>query len=199
MTKLKFLLLLNDKLSFLSPEDREERLNFYSEMIEDRIEEGLSEEEAVAAVGTAEEIAAQIVTEVPLTKLVKERITPQRKMKTWEIVLLAVGSPVWVSLLVAAAAVVFALYVSFWSIVISLWAVFGSVIACVLGGITCGVGFVCAGNVLSGVALIGAGIICAGLSIFLFYGCEAATKGAVLLAKQMASGIKNRVIKKEAA
>ena len=51
MTKLKFLLLLNERLSHLPSKEVEERLAFYSEMIEDRMEEGLSEEEAVSEVG----------------------------------------------------------------------------------------------------------------------------------------------------
>jgi uncharacterized membrane protein len=63
MTKLKFLLELEKKLSALSQEDIEERLTFYSEIIEDRVEEGISEEDAVAPIGNIEEIAAQILAE----------------------------------------------------------------------------------------------------------------------------------------
>ena len=57
MTKLKFLLSLHDKLSDLPQNEVEERLSFYSEMIEDRMEEGVSEEEAVSARGSVDEIA----------------------------------------------------------------------------------------------------------------------------------------------
>ena len=199
MTKIQFLLLLNNKLSCLSLKDREERLSFYSEMIEDRMEEGLSENEAVAAIGSVDDIVAQIVSEVPLAKLVKEKIKPRRKMRTGEILLLVLGSPVWAPLLIAAIAVALALYLSLWAVVISLWAVAGSVIACALGGVLSGVGFVCVGNLLSGIALMGAGVVCAGLSIFLLYGCKAATNGSVLLAKRMVIGLKNSFITKEAA
>ena len=45
MTKKEFLSGLRKKLSGLPQEDSEERLNFYSEIIDDRVEEGLSEEE----------------------------------------------------------------------------------------------------------------------------------------------------------
>ena len=54
MNKIEFMQKLKDGLAGLSPKDREEQLNFYSEMIDDRIEEGLSEEEAVAYVQTGE-------------------------------------------------------------------------------------------------------------------------------------------------
>ena len=63
MTKLNFILSLNEKLSGLPQNDIEERLRFYTEMIEDRMEEGLSEEEAVLAVGSVDEIAEQILAE----------------------------------------------------------------------------------------------------------------------------------------
>ena len=73
MTKLQFLLALHDKLAGLPRNEVEERLNFYSEMIEDRMEDGLSEEEAVAAVGSIDEIAEQITADIPLIKIVKEK------------------------------------------------------------------------------------------------------------------------------
>ena len=181
MTKLKFLLSLQDRLSDLPQEDVEERLGFYSEMIEDRMEEGLSEEEAVAAVGAVAKIAAQIISEIPLPR---EKTKQNRQLKVWEIVLLVLGSPVWLSLLIAAFAIVLSLYVSLWTIIISLWAVFGSVIACAFAGIVSGIVFALAGYALAGVAMIAAGIVCAGLSIFLFFGCKAATKGTVWLTKK---------------
>ena len=64
-------------------------------MIDDRMEEGLAEEEAVSSFGTPEEIADQILSEIPLSRLVRERVKPKRALKAWEIVLLVLGSPVW--------------------------------------------------------------------------------------------------------
>ena len=46
-------------------------------------------------------------------------------------------------------------------------------------------------------ALIGAGIVCAGLSIFFWLGCKAITQGAMTMTKKMVIGMKNRLIKKE--
>ena len=109
MNKQDFLLRLRAGISGLPQEDIEERAAFYNEMIDDRMEEGLSEEEAVAEIGPVDEIVQQIIADTPLTKIVKENVKPKRKLKTWEIVLLAVGSPIGVSRLIAAAAVVFSL------------------------------------------------------------------------------------------
>lgn len=192
MTKLRFLLLLQDRLSGLPQDDVEERLNFYSEMIEDRMEEGLSEEEAVAAVGAIDEIAAQIVADIPAAK---EKVKGRRQLKAWGIVLLALGSPIWISLLVAGFVVILSIYISLWSMIVSLWAAFASLVACGFSVVVVGIAFALGGNGLTGVAMIGAGIVSAGLSIFLFYGCKSATKGTILIAKNAGLGIKNCFVK----
>lgn len=199
MLKQKFLAQLRDALCGLPQRDIDERLTFYSEMIDDRMEEGLSEEDAVAAVGSVDEIFAQVVADIPFSKIAKEKLKPKRRLTAWEIVLLALGSPIWLTLGIAVFAVILSLYISLWAVVISLWAVFGSLVGCALGGIVAAIVFACSDNLLTGIAMLGAGMLLAGLSIFMFFGCRAATKGTVLLAKKMALGIKNCFIKKEAA
>lgn len=197
MNKQDFLGLLRKGLSGLPQEDIEERLTFYCEMIEDQMEEGLSEEEAVAAVGTVDEIVAQIAADIPRAKAPLEEIKPKRDLKMWEIILLALGSPIWLSLAISGVAVIFSLYVSLWAVMISLWAVFGSLVGCSAGGLVAGIAIACNGNVLPGVAMIGAGIVCAGLSIFAFCGCRAATNGILICTKKAAEWTKNRFLKKE--
>lgn len=65
MTKQAFMDALTKGLSSLSKEDRERIVEYYSEMISDRMEDGLSEEAAVADVGNWEDIAQQILSELP--------------------------------------------------------------------------------------------------------------------------------------
>lgn len=199
MTKREFLAQLRKGLSGLPQDDIEERLTFYGEMIEDRKEEGLSEEEAVSAVGSAREIAAQVVAETPLAKIAKERIKPKRRLSAGEILLLALGSPLWLSLSIAAFTVILSLYISLWAVLISLWAVFVSFAACSIGGVLACVIFAVGGNSTSGVAVLAAGVVCAGISIFVFYGCKAATKGTLILTKKTAIWIKNCFRGKEKA
>lgn len=199
MTKQEFLAQLSKGLTGLPQDDIEERLTFYSEIIDDHMEEGLSEEEAVSAVGSVDEIVVQVISDIPLTKVAKERIKPKRRMQAWEVVLLVIGSPIWLSLLIAAFAVIVSLYIVLWSVVISLWAVFASLAACSIGGVLACVIFTIGGNGASGFAMLAAGIVCAGLSIFMFYGCKAATKGSAILTKKLPLWIKNCFIKKEEA
>lgn len=197
MTKQEFLTALRERLCGLPKQDVEERLGFYSEMIDDRIEDGCTEEEAVLAIGSVDGIATQIIADIPLTKIAKESIKPKKRFKAWEIVLLALGSPIWLSLAIAAAAVILSLYVVLWSVIISVWSVFAALVACAFGGIAAGAIFAVSGNGIAGGAVIGAGLVCAGVSVFLFFGCRAATKGILLLTKQMALGIKKCFVRKE--
>lgn len=197
MGKQEFLDRLRAALSGLPREDIEERLTFYSEMIDDRVEEGLTEEQAVAEIGTVDEIVAQIMAEIPLSKLVKERVRPKRALRAWEIFLLVLGSPVWVPLLLAGIAVILAVYTAVWAVIVSLWAVEASLAGTALGGAMSAV-FACfQGNGIAGVAMLGAGFVCAGASIFWFFGCRAVTKGILLLTKKTALGLKSLFIGKE--
>ena len=197
MNKQEFLVQLRKGLSGLPEDDIDERLTFYSEIIDDRMEDGISEEDAVSEIGNTDDIVSQVIADVPLTKLVKEKMTPKRKLRAWEIVLLALGSPIWLSLLIAALAVIFSLYAVLWSVIVVLWAAFASLLSCGLAGIVAGIYFAAGGNGITGIAMIGAGIVCTGLSVFMFFGCKAATKGILKLTKKLAVRVKNRFIKKE--
>lgn len=197
MNKNEFLSALRAALSGLPEGDVEERINFYSESIDDRMEEGITEEEAVAALGAVDSIASQIISETPLVKIVKKKLSASRAFKTWEIVLLAVGSPVWLSLGIAAVAVVISLYAVLWSVIASVWAVFVSLCASAFGGIAGGAVLVFMGSTMQGIALIGAALSCAGLAIFAFIGCKAATAGSTVLTKKICYAIKNLLLGKE--
>lgn len=199
MSKQEFLEHLHKGLFGLPQEDIEERLAFYNEMIDDRIEEGLSEEDAVSAVGSVNEIVAQVVADIPLAKIAKERIKPKRRLSAGEIVLLALGSPIWLSLGFATFVVILSLYISFWAVIISLWAVFASFAGCSIGGVLACVIFNVGGNGASGLAMLATGIVCAGIAIFMFYGCKAITNGTLILTKKIAIWTKNCFIKKEEA
>lgn len=191
MSKQEFLDALKEKLSGLSEQDKEERTGFYSEMIDDRIEEGLSEEEAVASVGNIDEIAFEISSDKEKNKKTKTK----RKLKTWEIVLLAVGSPIWASLLIIAVSVVISLYASMLAVAVSVWAAFGALAGASVFGIGWGAITICTGEIFGGVAFIGTAIACAGLSLFAFLGSKEFTKLSIGIPKKIvlvAKGICNK-------
>lgn len=199
MHKQEFLLQLRKGLSGLPKDELEEHLTFYSEMIDDRMEDGIGEEAAVRELGSVEALVSQTVAEIPLSKLVKERIAPNRKLKAWEIVLLVLGSPVWLPLLLAALAVFAALYVVLWSVLLVLWSVCLAFAVCGAACVAAGVWFIIKGNVMQGLAAVGAGLFCAGLAIFLFFGCKAATKGVWKLTQKIGLWVKNCFVRREEA
>ena len=194
MTKIDFLLKLNEKLSGLPEEDVKKSLEYYSEMIDDRMEDGLSEAEAVAAVGEPAEIAAQIeaqiLSEMPLGQLVRTKLKPQRSLRVWEIVLLVLGSPVWIPLIASAVATVFSVYVSLWSVVIALYAaafaLCVSAIGCIIGS------FFMIGSMPKVIVTWGAALLCAGLAILIFMLSNLAAKGLVALTKWVWNSIFHR-------
>ncbi len=197
MTKLEFLEELKNRLDAFGEYEKENWLKYYSEIIEDRIEDGQSEEESVESLGDMDSIITEILDQTPITKLAKAKLN-RKTLRGWEIALLIIGFPLWLPLLIAAFAVILSVYASIWSVIISLWAAFASVVACALSGIVVGIGFILTGTFLSGIALIGAGLALSGFSIFLFFGCKAATDGTIWLTKKIILSVKNSFIKKEA-
>ena len=188
MTKNQFLQSLQERLSALPREEREERLNFYSEMIDDRMEEGLSEEEAVSAVGSADEIAGQIIEEYTPEK----KKAPEKEHNAGKTALIIAGSPVWFPILLALAAVSFSVW-------ISLWAIFGAVCGGAVGGLVGSVLIIVGGNVSSGLFLLGCGLTCGGLAVFLFFGLREITKGVFWLTKKLFAWCRACFSKKEDA
>lgn len=195
MFKAEFLDALRRRLEGLPHSVIMESLEFYSEMIDDRIEEGLPQEEAVKSVGSVDEIAAQIISETPINKIVIEKLKPKSKLSALTIILLVLGSPIWLSLAIAAFAVLISVYAVLWTLIICLWAAFASLAAGFVGGIAAGTVSIVFTSLQSGLLLIAGGLICASLAIFAFFGCKAATKGMAILSGKIAVGIKNMFIK----
>ena len=103
MTRDEFLGRLGELLACLPAEQVEETKAFYAEAIADRMEDGMSEEEAVAAMGTPGEVAEATLDDLPAVPRAIARTRRRSTTLLW--VLTIVGSPVWVPLLAAFAAV----------------------------------------------------------------------------------------------
>ncbi len=132
MNKVEFLEMLKVRLQDLPQDEIDRSVMFYDEMIEDRQEDGMSEEEAVTALGNIDAIVEQIMLDRPLPTLMREKIRPKRNLTPFEIALIVVGFPIWFSLLIAFFAVIVAVYVSIWAVIISLYA---TVLGLAIGGV----------------------------------------------------------------
>ena len=198
MGKDAFLSALRERLAGLPQADVQSSVDFYAEMIDERIEDGMPEEEAVRAVGSVEEIASQILADIPLPRLVREKVRERRSLRAWEIVLLVLGAPLWLPLLLAFLAVGLSVWLVLWSLALTLYAVdlsaaagaAGSVLGCVLS--------ISQGHSMPAVFHAGAALCCAGLTIFLFFGSNASVKGLLRLSRAIALRIKSAFVRKEA-
>ena len=199
MKKQEFLYQLKGKLWALSEEERKSSLEYYTEMIDDRMEDGLSEEEAVAAIGTLDEIVEQILDETPrppeVVKPAQKQAGNRNGTKVWIIISLILGSPLWISLGAAAVAVLASVYASLWTVVISLYATTlalgASALGCILGS------FFIIESVTKVTVAWGAALLCAGLTILLFMLSNLAAKGMIALTKLAWNGIRSVFQRKE--
>ncbi|MBR3591321.1 MAG: DUF1700 domain-containing protein [Clostridia bacterium] len=200
MNKSQFLTELKEILCGLPDNDIQSSLDYYSEIIDDHIEDGFTEEDSVSQVGNPQEIAKQILADTPILKLVKQRIKPKHKISTLEIMFLILGSPIWLSLLIAAIAVVVSVYVSLWAAVVSLWACEAAFCGSALGGAIASVClFASEGDIFAASIMVAAALVLIGISILFFFVCRASTKGMVLLTKKLTLRIKSCFLRKERA
>lgn len=197
MNKPEFLSGLRERLAGLPEGDIGRSMDYYSEMIDDRMEEGFSEEEAVRAMGSVEEVAAQILTETSLPKLVKARVKRGRSvLRVWEIILLILGSPVWLPLGIAALVIFLVIYLLIWMTVLVLYTVDLSVAVTGIAGFLGSFVMLFHGRPAQGIFLFGNGLACAGLAALLFFGFNFIAKGVLMLSKRMLLVIKSGFIRR---
>lgn len=194
MTKVEFLNELRNKLQVLPKEDLESRISFYSEMIDDRMDEGKTEEEAINEIGTVDEIVYEIAKDTPLVKLVKEKVKPKRALRVWEIILLILGFPVWFPLLTVAVVLAIVFYLLIWVFVIVAYAVEAALVTWSIGGVI--VFFLSIINGNSDLISLGTAVMSCGGAILLYFGCKELTKLTIKLSKKIIVGIKMAIIGK---
>lgn len=110
MKKTTFKNELEKRISILTLAERQRILTFYEETIEDSMEDGMSEEEAVANLGDMDSIVKDILLENHI-------VSPDKKEKLfagmdakWRYLLLFLTSPLWFSVGIIACAGAFCIY-----------------------------------------------------------------------------------------
>ena len=192
MSKQDFIQQLTAGLMGLSEEDIRKSVDYYSEMIDDRMEDGMSEEEAVSALGSIEDIRSKILEDVPMARIVKEKITPKRDFRVGEIVLLLLGSPLWLPLLLTFIIVCLVIYLAFWVVIMSLYVVDLSVL--VSGLVSLFGSFIIGNGLMAALFFIGSGMALIGIAVLLFFGFNQVSKAMLMLSKGVALGIKKMFV-----
>lgn len=194
MNKTEFLLSLEKKLVALPRHEIEVTQGFYSEMIDDRIEDGMQEEDAVAAIGDVDAIVQNTLLELPLPTLMKAKIQPKAGLKLWEIVLMVLGFPLWFPLILAFFIVILAVYVSVWAVIISLYA---SVAAFALSGVAGIVSLLFAQNFAAGLLMFGLSLICIGIAVLAFFGVTKLSSWLIGLTRRFLRWVKSLFLERE--
>ncbi len=188
MNKQEFLQALEKRLGDLSAEERAQVLDFCAEGIDDRMEDGRSEEEAVAALGSVEDVARDLLADRPLKDVVRERV--RREGDAGRIVLLILASPFLLSFF----AIGLSVYIVLWSLMLTIYAVLWSLLiagaACALGG-AAAIFFV---GTAPGLCVCGSGLISFALGLMLFDPARAAAKGSLKLTKAFGRGCKRLIV-----
>ena len=176
MNKTEFTDALRRALGKLPSYEVEQSIAFYSEMIDDRVEDGMSEADAVAALGPVGAIAAQIIAETPvIPKAIAKANTGSR---TLNVVLLVVFSPIWVPVALALVMAALMVYLSIWMVIVALWATVVALLLCGPIGIVGLVWCLATGYPLTAAWLLGCGLAAAGTGLFALFGVLAASKGS---------------------
>lgn len=195
MNKQEFLTELKKRLSGIPKKDIDQTIEFYEELILDKIEEGQTEEEAIASLDSIDEIVKATLSNVSIPKLVKEKFAPKRSLKTWEIVVIASTAIIWIPLAIVLLSVILSLYVGLWSGVIALAASTISVGASsliIVGGIL----DLCMGHAASGIFTIGLALAFLGTALLLGLLTFKLSKLMVVLCKKIILWIKSLFIKR---
>ena len=171
----------------LSQQEFAEKLSVVRQTVS-KWEKGLSVPDSDMLVRIAEVLDTTVGALLETEEADKSESAPPKEQKprrlgALETVLLILGSPIWLSLLIAAVSVLISLYAVLWSLIVVAWSVFGAFVGCGFGFSVGGVIFAVTARAVPGIALIGGGLFLLGLSIFTFFGSTAATKGAVWLSK----------------
>ena len=190
MNKAEFLQALAARLNGLTAQERERALNFCAEGIDDRVEDGMEENDAVAALGDVETVARELLADRPLRAVVRERV--RREGSAGRIALLICASPLLLTLF----AVGLSAYAALWAAMIAVYAAVASLLiagaACALGGVA----LMFMQGAAPGLCVCGAGLVSFALGLLLIAPMKAAGKGLWKLTKAFGRGCKRLIVGK---
>ena len=115
MVRKEFNKRLRKSLKGLNKQERQEVIDYYNEMIDDSIESGKTEEQAIEELGSPEDLAKKILSEnYPVEPISADKGSGKKKksgLKPLWILLIIIGSPLWLGLAIGAAGLIVGLVV----------------------------------------------------------------------------------------
>ena len=173
MNKQMFLDGLRVALAELPIAEREKTLAYYEEMINDRIEDGMSEADAVASLEPVEVLAARILHEMPVMQKAMRKAKNSGISTALLVVLLIIFFPVWLPLVAAAFGIIVAVLAVMFALIVALIAL---VLGLGIGGLVMLISALFSGGLFSGglfggsvLLAVGAGLVGTGIAVLLIY------------------------------
>lgn len=196
MLRQEFINRLSYALQALPQQERDKVIAYYLELIADKIEGGEAEADVIAEFGDINELAQSILIE---NNVYNQQPQPKKSsMNPVVIVLLVIFSPVIFGLFMALFGVAIGLTCAVFGVVFSF---FVTSFALAIAGVMCFFTsfFVLAASPAYAFLQMGAGLLLAGISIFLFMGTYYLTKSVTKLFGLVINGIKNSFSKRRTA
>lgn len=193
MNKQEYLAQLRAALACLPEGEIEESVAFYTEMIDDRVADGLTEEEATAQLDDPKAAARAIIADLPVVPRTVVRTKQRNRALYWTLVIL--GSPLWLTLLLAAGMLVLAGLLTIWCLILGLWLLAAGLLAGGPLGIGVCLWALAVGQPAYGVFELGSGLLCFGLGLFCLHGAVAASKTLMQVSRQWIAKAKAPFVK----
>lgn len=193
MNKQEYLAQLRAALACLPEGEIEESVAFYTEMIDDRVADGLTEEEATAQLDDPKAAARAIIADLPVVPRTVVRTKQRNRALYWTLVIL--GFPLWFPLLLAAGMLVLAGLLTIWCLILGLWLLAAGLLAGGPLGIGVCLWALAVGQPAYGVFELGSGLLCFGLGLFCLHGAVAASKTLMQVSRQWIAKAKAPFVK----
>ncbi len=197
MSKEQFLQTLTSGLRQLPPDEVMRQRDYYEELLADMMEDGMSEEEAVAKLGDVQEIIQNILRDTPLPTLVRTKLRPKNGWTAAAVIVTILGAPLWVPLLLALVLAGGGVALAIWTVIAALFIV---VFALGLAGLIIFIkGFTLFPLGAAYVPFsLGSGLLILGLAILVFLAAEQSSVFLFRGGRWIYRSIKGLFIKKEA-
>ncbi len=187
MTRNEFITSLKARLSGIPENERQKALDWYSELICDRMEE-MPEEDAVSGIGTVDEIADEIISQYRQNTTTVQsggtepqaKTSPDKGVNTALMIFaVIVLSPIWAPLLVVGLSLALVAVVLVWCAVVTVGAMLVSAAAVGVVGLFYGFWALFVINPAYGLLVLGTALVAAGLTLALIPLIVVTVKGAV--------------------
>ena len=183
MTKDEYLSELRVGLAAFSKDEVDRAVSFYEEMVDDRVEAGVSEEEAVGSLEPPAEAAARIISEMPAVPRAAARLRSPKTPRSWFVafvVAAVIGSPVWIPLTLGVIIAVIGCFIGLFGLLVAVWAIAASMLLGAPIGLLYLVAGVKAGSVAGALMGLGCGVAVTGVGVL---GIHLAVVASKLLVK----------------